>query len=412
MNIILLAEVTADPVLGGAERVLREQALALQRLGHQVAVVSRTRPGDERPQVPIGGAMEYRYAVTRSHAPAFVWSSVCRSVRAFDQARASKCVDCVLIHQSLAGLGPLLRRRAQACAWVYLCHSLSHEEYASRTPTARNGFARLIRGLNVRARRWVEGLVMRRCASVIVLSEFMKQRVQRIHGIPEFRIRVIPGAADPVRFCPPADPVAVRRQLGLPLDKVILFTARRLEPRMGLGNLLQAMVELGPGAGDCLVLIAGEGMLRPALESMIRDLQLSGRVRLLGSIPEDDLPKYFQASDLVVMPTQELEGFGLVTVEALACGVPVLGTPVGAIPEVLARVDPRLLADGSDAQALAAGIRRVLERFRDIPGERERLSAKGRALVERDYTWARHGEQLDKALRETCAGAGSSYAGA
>jgi len=411
MHIILLAEVTVDSALGGAERVLREQALVLQRLGHRVAVVARAQAGDPRLQVPVGGATEYRYGVAQSHAPAFVWSSVHGSVRTFDQARTSNFVDCVLIHQSLAGLGPLLRRHAQAGRWIYMCLSLSHEEYAARTPEARGAAARLRRALHVQARRWVEGLVMRRCASVIVLSDFMKQRVQHIHGIPESRIRLIPGATDPVRFCPPADPVAVRRQLGLPLNKVVLFTARRLEPRMGLGNFLQAMVELGPEAEDCLVLIAGEGMLRPALEGMIRDLKLSDRVRLLGCVPDGELPAYYQASDLVVMPTQELEGFGLVTVEALACGVPVLGTPVGAIPEVLARVDPRLLADGTDAKALAAGIRRVLQRFRDIPGERERLSVAGRALVERDYTWARHGEQLDKALRDACVGAGSSDAG-
>jgi len=411
MKVMLLAEVTADSALGGAERVLREQTLVLQHLGHRVAIVARAQVGDHRPAIPVGEATEYRYAVARNHSLAFFWSSVRRSVRAFDQARASKAVDCVLIHQSLAGLGPLLRRRAQASRWIYMCLSLSHEEYVARTPQAGGGAARLWQALHVRARRWVEGLVMRRCSSVIVLSDFMKQRVRNIHGIPESRIHLIPGAADPVRFCPPSDPVAVRRELGLPLNKVVLFTARRLEPRMGLGNLLQAVAELGPEAEDCLVLIAGEGMLRPMLEGMIRDLKLADRARLLGFIPDGELPKYYQASDLVVMPTQELEGFGLVTVEALACGVPVLGTPVGAIPEVLARVDPRLLADGADAKALAAGIRHLLQRFRDIPGERERLSVKGRALVERDYTWARHGEQLEKALRGACAGADSSIPG-
>ncbi|MFB3111774.1 MAG: glycosyltransferase, partial [Gemmatimonadales bacterium] len=89
-----------------------------------------------------------------------------------------------------------------------------------------------------------------------------------------------------------------------------------------------------------------------------------------------------------------------VTVEALACGTPVLGTPVGALPEVLTRVDPRLVAEGSDAASLATAIRRILRRFRDQPGEQERLSVKGRALVESDYNWDRHCEQLEAVLRE------------
>jgi len=159
---------------------------------------------------------------------------------------------------------------------------------------------------------------------------------------------------------------------------------------------------LGEEARDLLVLIGGEGPLRPALERLIQDLRLTDQVCLLGFIAEDLLPKYYQAADLVLMPTYQLEGFGLVTIEALACGAPVLGTPVGAIPEVLARVDPALVAGGIDDVALASGIRRLLRRFRDQPGEQERLSLKGRALVEKDYTWERHSEQLEAVLQAAC----------
>ncbi len=127
---------------------------------------------------------------------------------------------------------------------------------------------------------------------------------------------------------------------------------------------------------------------------------MTDRVRLLGFVPEEQLPSYYQAADLILVPTLELEGFGLVTVEALACGTPVLGTPVGALPEVLTRVDPGLVAEGSDAASLATAIRRILRRFRDQPGEQERLSAKGRALVESEYNWDRHCEQLEAVLRE------------
>jgi glycosyltransferase involved in cell wall biosynthesis len=119
-------------------------------------------------------------------------------------------------------------------------------------------------------------------------------------------------------------------------------------------------------------------------------------VQLLGFVPEDQLAKYYQASDLVVLPTLQLEGFGLVTVEALACGTPVVGTPVGAIPEVLSTVDPLLVTEGTDGLSLAKTLRLLLKRFRDQPGERERFSKKGREVVERRYNWAAHTADLDR----------------
>jgi glycosyltransferase involved in cell wall biosynthesis len=132
------------------------------------------------------------------------------------------------------------------------------------------------------------------------------------------------------------------------------------------------------------------------LEELIRSKGLQDSVQLLGFVPEEQLAKYYQASDLVVMPTLQLEGFGLVTVEALACGTPVMGTPVGAIPEVLSTVDPLLVTEGTDGRSLAKTLRLVLKRFRDQPGERERFSKKGREVVERRYNWVAHTADLDR----------------
>jgi glycosyltransferase involved in cell wall biosynthesis len=165
---------------------------------------------------------------------------------------------------------------------------------------------------------------------------------------------------------------------------------------MGLENLLEAMTMLGEEQRNLLLLIGGEGQLRPRLEELIRSRGLQDSVQLLGFVPEDQLAKYYQASDLVVLPTLQLEGFGLVTVEALACGTPVVGTPVGAIPEVLSTVDPLLVTEGTDGLSLAKTLRLLLKRFRDQPGERERFSKKGREVVERRYNWAAHTADLDR----------------
>jgi glycosyltransferase involved in cell wall biosynthesis len=396
MNIVLFAEVTVERVIGGAERVLRQQALGLAKLGHYVHVIARAPFESAEANLSIGSVTERRYPVARTSEPAFVWSSVQNSLRAFDLTRQACPVDIAMIHQSLAGLGPILFRYGMVSLWVYVCHSLAHEEYLARAERAATTLERVRRRLSVRARRWIERTVIRRCHHVIVLSEFMKQQVMATHGIVSKDITVVPGAADPATFYPAHDRNEIRRELKLPESRTLLFTVRNLVPRMGLENLLEAMTMLGEEQRNLLLLIGGEGQLRPRLEELIRSRGLQDSVQLLGFVPEDQLAKYYQASDLVVLPTLQLEGFGLVTVEALACGTPVVGTPVGAIPEVLSTVDPLLVTEGTDGLSLAKTLRLLLKRFRDQPGERERFSKKGREVVERRYNWAAHTADLDR----------------
>ncbi|MEK7305160.1 MAG: glycosyltransferase family 4 protein, partial [Nitrospirota bacterium] len=171
------------------------------------------------------------------------------------------------------------------------------------------------------------------------------------------------------------------------------FTVRNLVPRMGLETLLDALSAMGQVGERCLLVIGGEGPLRTRLEAGISQRQLEQVVRLVGFIPEEQLVAYYQAADLVLMPTAQLEGFGLVTVEALACGTPVVGTPVGAIPEVLGQIDPILISSGTDSRSFADALGRVLSRIEE-PVERERLSRKGRSLVERRYNWVQHCAEL------------------
>lgn len=397
MRVLLLAEVTAEQVIGGAERVLRNQALGLAALGQEVELLTRApeRSGEEA--ISVGGLREWRYAVDRTHEAAFVWSSVRHSLEAFDRLRRTEPLDAAVIHQALAGFGPILSRRHAAARWVYVCHSLAHEEFDTRQAPPRSAIAQVRRKINVRGRRWIEQTVMKRCDWVVVLSEFMRRRVMATHGIPSDRIVVIPGATDPRAFAPAANRQEPRAALNLPSDRTVLFTVRNLVPRMGLENFIDAIAASGTAGRRCVAVIGGEGPLRAALDARIRSRGLEDIVRLVGFIPESQLAQYFQAADLVVMPTLQLEGFGLVTVEALACGTPVLGTPVGAIPEILNQVDPILVAEGSDSRALAAALERVLHRIQE-PDEADRLARKGRALVEQQYNWSRHCADLANLL--------------
>lgn len=400
LNVLMLAEVTAEAALGGAERVLREQVLGLQKRGHRVAIVTRASDASQRRSVSVGQAEEHRYVASRANEASFVWSSIRESIRLVDELSQQGAFDLGVIHQSLAGLGALLRRRHIVRQWLYVCLSLAHEEYVVQTPCPSSFLGRLRWSMNVKVRRWVEWFVIRRCSRVLVLSEFMRQRVLHVHGVPADHVHLAPGAVDLARFCVVSDRAGVRESIALPQQKLILFTVRRLVPRMGLENLILAAKELGDEGKDCLFVIGGEGPLRPQLEQMIREQGLSDRVSLRGFIPERDLPAFYQAADFFILPTYVLEGFGLVMVEALACGTPVIGTPIGAIPEVLNQLDRDLIAPGVDAASLAQAIRRARRRFHARPAEWRRISAAGRALVESRYAWDSHVGQFETILRE------------
>jgi glycosyltransferase involved in cell wall biosynthesis len=213
---------------------------------------------------------------------------------------------------------------------------------------------------SVAFKRWIEGRVYRRCDRFIVLSRAFGEILHREYQIPWQQIHIIPGGVDVARFQINLTRQQARETLGFPLDRPILFVPRRLVQRMGIDILLQALVAVKAQVPDVWVAIAGKGALRLPLEQQAKELGLEDRVKFLGYVPDEQLPVAYQAADLTVVPSQSLEGFGLILLESLACGTPVLSTPVGGMPEVLRPFQPGLVTDTSDSNALATRIVELL----------------------------------------------------
>jgi glycosyltransferase involved in cell wall biosynthesis len=197
--------------------------------------------------------------------------------------------------------------------------------------------------LNVLVKRWIEQLVYRRCNRFIVLSKAFGAILHQQYGIPWEKIHIIPGGVDTTYFRPNLSRQEARAQLDWPLDRRILFTPRRLVHRMGLDKLLTALIQVKAQVPDVWLAIAGKGPLRNDLERQVQQLGLESHVRFLGFLPDEQLPIAYQAADLTVVPSQSLEGFGLILLESLACGTPALCTPVGGMPEVLDPFCPDLV---------------------------------------------------------------------
>ncbi len=398
MNILMVAEVSIAQVTGGAERVLREQALGLAARGHAVRILTRMCADDTEERVVIAGIEETRYPVDRRTASSFFVSSVRNARLACAGLARESRPDVLLIHQALPGMA------AAGCfpdvPSVYTCLSLAHEEFETRNRPPDGLAGRLWHRGQSLVRRRIERAALTRARLVIVLSEFMRRRLAEHHRVAAERMRLISPGVDTSMFSPIPDYRSARPALGLTGESFVLLTVRNLVPRMGLDTLIRAMVRVRQAIPHVQLLIGGSGPLRAELETQVKTLGLEGCVRLLGFIPESALPDYYRAADLFVLPTAQLEGFGLVTVEALASGTPVFGTRIGATEEILGQLDPTLLLSGTDAESLAAGIERLYRRFTADPGARVRLAEAGRALVLREYTWSRHCEQIEAVLRE------------
>jgi glycosyltransferase involved in cell wall biosynthesis len=228
----------------------------------------------------------------------------------------------------------------------------------------------------------------------------MAQKVSALYGIPAQWIVVNPGGADLDGFRPPVDRAALKSVLGLPKDRLHLLTVRNLEPRMGLDNLVRAMALLRAEKLPVHLVLGGEGPERRRLETLVRELRLQESVDVVGFIPAERLSEHYGAADFFVLPTRQLEGFGLVTPEALACGTPVMGTPVGGTREILSRFDPELLFKGTTPEDIASGIRSAAARYRACPDHYHNLRRRCRQFVEQNYSWERHVEMLHDLVRE------------
>jgi len=223
--------------------------------------------------------------------------------------------------------------------------------------------------MQIRLRSLIERAVYSRARRFIVLSVAFADVLASHYGVDRRRIDVIPGGVDLSRFHVLESRRDARVRLGWPTDRPIVATVRRLVPSKGIENLIEAVAVLRATYPDILVQIVGTGPLEAELRRRIVSAGLEGHVRLTGFVSERDLPYVYRAADFVVVPTLQLEGFGLVVVEALACGTPALVTPIGGLPEVVRELDPALILSGATVSDLAAGLDRALGGELQVPSE-------------------------------------------
>ncbi len=381
---------------GGVERVAYETVRRLAARGHTIDLVGqRTREGTPDVEEMYGvTAHRYGSAGGRRRFGGRTVDALRRSRPVVARLLAEKAYDLVLAHHHFPYYAYLGVARRKVVPEVITFHASFWQEL--RLEGADRNIGKPLESLFFgRLARRSETAGLRRADRIVVLSEFSREQLASYYPFASEKVAKIPGGVDLERFRPAADREAVRRELGLPADRSILFTVRRLVPRMGLENLIHALAEVRHAYPDVLLVVAGAGRLADELQGLVASLGLSELVRFAGFVSDDDLVKYHQAADLFVLPSLAFEGFGLVTLEALACGTPAVGTPIGATPEILRPLAPQLLLGGTEPPAIRRGIQVMLEWNSDAAAKEE-LRRRCREYAGATYGWDRAVDSLER----------------
>jgi D-inositol-3-phosphate glycosyltransferase len=306
---------------------IRELSRQMGRRAHTMDIFTR-RVDTDTPAVTVldertrviqveAGPVEVAKGDIRRYLPEFT-----DGVLEFQEADGRE-YDLVHSHYWLSGtVGESLRKQWEA-PHVVMFHTLA--EAKNRHHVAEHEPAYRIRG---------EREIAADADRIICASEGEKEMLVSLYGAVPSRVTVVPCGVDTLRFRPMKRDRA-RCKLGLPDDEPIVLFVGRIEPLKGIDVLIEAAARVD-GAFRLLV-VGGDGKdaeRKQSLTGLADDLGLSDRVTFLDAVRHDDLPLYYNAADICVVPSY-YESFGLVAVEAMACGVPVVASRVGGLKETV-----------------------------------------------------------------------------
>ncbi|HKC29563.1 MAG TPA: glycosyltransferase family 4 protein [Jatrophihabitans sp.] len=225
------------------------------------------------------------------------------------------------------------------------------------------------------------------CDVVTYLGEYVRSRLANALGEHAELVRLTPGV-DTDTFRPDVDGSEVRARYRLDGRPVIVCVSR-LVPRKGQDSLLRAMPRVLERVPDAALLLVGSGRYRERLEQLTDDLRLTSSVVFTGGVPHEELPAHYAAGDVFAMPCRtrrhglDVEGLGIVFLEASATGLPVLVGDSGGAPDAVRDGETGFLADGRDVAAVAD---RLVELLTNAE-LRARMGKAGRAWVESEWRW-------------------------
>jgi phosphatidylinositol alpha-1,6-mannosyltransferase len=236
--------------------------------------------------------------------------------------------------------------------------------------------------------------------SLTYLGEFTKQAISQslAKASAEKMVKIAPGID--VDHFSPQDSTQLRRDLKL-VNKRVIVSVGRLVHRKGQDHLIQSMPEILKSVPNAHILMVGQGPYLTHLEKLVKDLNLVDHVSFIGRIQYAQLPQYICAGDIFAMPSRsrffglEVEGLGIVYLEASACGLPVIAGSSGGAPDAVLDGVTGLVVNGEDNQEIAAAAIKLLQ---DVDGSKA-IGLAGREWIIENWRWQIWSERFNKLLQ-------------
>jgi D-inositol-3-phosphate glycosyltransferase len=363
---------------GGMSVYIIELAAELERLGHRIDIFTLRRARSGGPQLKMGERTRLVHIdagdVDHLSKPR-MYDRLERFFDGLERFRRTGDITYDLVHSHYWISG-------QVGEWAQAGWQVPHLVTFHSLGMIKKRVLNMPRETDLRIK--VERQLAKTCDSIIVPTRRELENMVGYYDAPRDKMALIPCGVNLKRFAL-RDRREAMHQLGLPSDKSILLYVGRFTSEKGIDRLLAAMPSIEAGLRPHLVMIGGDGDKdegTTGIKELARRLGLAEQVTFAGRIPQDRLPLYYSAADLMVFPSL-YESFGLVALESLACGTPVVSTPVGALEHVILDGKTGEVVKGPGPEALARGIRRVLTRIRSGDISREEI----RASV-RNFDWA------------------------
>lgn len=371
MNVCIATWEFPPRIVGGIARHCNGLAKALAHTGHEVHVVTLDFPGAPSYE-EVDGVKIYRTATELGHPNFLTWALLFNHFMEKKIADVSKKADFDVVHihdwlTAFAGISFKHQMKKPLVATI-------HGTEIGRAQGLHNPDSFTIDG--------IEWWTTYEANKIIVTSGSMKAEIQGHFHLPQEKIEIIPNGIDPKKYNASVDRSAVRGRYGVnPHEKLVLCVGR-LVPQKGIDYLIRAVPRIAGRYPEAKFIIVGEGWLRGHLEYASRSTGHQWKITFTGWIPDQELVALLNSADVLVVPSI-YEPFGIVALEGMATGIPVVASDIGGLAEVVEHERTGILAYPRNPESIAWAVDRVLS----DPDHSKWLVQNARKMVQKAYSW-------------------------
>ena len=358
-------------VVGGIARHCEGLAQALVKQKHDVHLFTLDFPGSPEYEV-MDGVKVYRASTELGHPNFLTWVLMFNHFLSKRMADVTKTVDfdVIHVHDWLAAFSGISFKHYLKKPMVLTVHSTE----IGRAQGLHSPDSFSINGIE-----WWSAYEANR---VIVCSQSMKDEICNHFNIPEKKVDVIPNAIDPTKYQTYADRGSVRQRYGVGWGEKLILCVGRLVPQKGIEYFIRAIPKIARHYPEAKYVIVGEGWSRDILESEARASGHANKIRFTGFASDQEVIDLMTSADVLVVPSI-YEPFGIVALEGMATGVPVVASQVDGLAEIIDHDKTGIFVFPRSPESIAWGIERILS----DPDHARWLTENAKEKLHKAYSW-------------------------